>query len=67
MPSSDAVLVQNCILNINAGTYYSDAELLKNSISKCNIRKKELNIHIKELSEQSTKLTLINTSLSKYL
>ncbi len=67
MLPSDAVQVQNCILNINAGTYYSDAELLKNSISKCNIRKKELKSYIKKLSEQSTKLTLINTNLAKYL
>ena len=67
MSTSDAVLVQNCILNINAGTYYSDAEHLKNSVSKCNDRKKDLKLYIKKLSEQSAKLTLINTKLAKYL
>lgn len=67
MLPTDATQVQNCILNINAGTYYNDAKLLKNNISKCKIRKKELKAYIKQLSELSTKLTLINTNLAKYL
>jgi len=64
---SDVAIIQNCILNINSGTYYRDAELLKNSTLKSNVTKKELYSSIKKLSVQSTHLTLINTKLSKYL
>lgn len=67
MSPSDITLIQNCIYDINSGTYYYHAKLLKNNVLNSNTSKKEINLSIKKLSEQSSHLTSINTKLSKYL